>query len=76
MAKYVLKDAYIAINGTVVSNLANSCELEDSADEEADGVENPVGDAFRDLVEGKAGGAAEQSADAVDHDANRVGNVC
>jgi len=33
MAKYVLKDAYIAINGTVVSNLANSCELEDSADE-------------------------------------------
>ena len=33
MAKYVLKDAYIAINGTVVSNLASSCELEDTADE-------------------------------------------
>src|SRR4051812_27603873 len=33
MAKFVLKDAYVAINGTVVSNLANTCELEDSADE-------------------------------------------
>lgn len=33
MPKYVLKDAYIAINGTVVSNLANSCQLEDTADE-------------------------------------------
>lgn len=33
MGKYVLKDAYIAINGTVVSNYASSCELEDTADE-------------------------------------------
>ena len=33
MAKYVLKDAYIAINGTAVSNFASSCELEDTADE-------------------------------------------
>lgn len=33
MAKYVLRDAYLAINGTVVSNLANSCNIEDTADE-------------------------------------------
>jgi hypothetical protein len=33
VAKYVLKDCYIAINGTVVSNLASSCEIDDSADE-------------------------------------------
>lgn len=32
-SKFVLKDAYIAVNGTVVSNLANSCQIEDSADE-------------------------------------------
>ena|ERR1700754_912391 len=33
MPKYVLKDAYIAINGTAISNFAASCELEDSAEE-------------------------------------------
>lgn len=33
MPKYVLKDAYVAINGTVVSNYASSCTLEDTADE-------------------------------------------
>jgi hypothetical protein len=33
MAKYVLKDAYIAINGTALSNFASSCELEDTAEE-------------------------------------------
>jgi len=33
VAKYVLKDAYIAINGTVVSNLASSCELTDEAEQ-------------------------------------------
>ena len=33
MGKYVLKDAYIAINGTAVSNFASSVELEDTADE-------------------------------------------
>ena len=33
MGKYVLKDAYIAINGTVISNFASSVELEDTADE-------------------------------------------
>lgn len=33
MPKYVLKDAFIAVNGTAVSNLGSSCEIEDSADE-------------------------------------------
>jgi len=33
VGKYVLKDAYIAINGTVISNFASSVELEDTADE-------------------------------------------
>lgn len=31
--KQVFKDAYLAINGTVVSNLANSCQVEDTAEE-------------------------------------------
>ena len=33
MAKQVLKDAYIAINGTVLSNFANHVDIDDSADE-------------------------------------------
>jgi hypothetical protein len=33
MGKYVLRDAYIAINGTVVSNYASSVELADDADD-------------------------------------------
>jgi hypothetical protein len=33
VAKYVHKDAYIAINGTVLSDHASSLAIEDSADE-------------------------------------------
>jgi hypothetical protein len=33
MAKQVLKDAYIAINGTALSNFANHVDIDDSADE-------------------------------------------
>jgi hypothetical protein len=33
MSKYVLKDAYIAINGTALSNLASHVDIDDSADE-------------------------------------------
>jgi hypothetical protein len=33
MSKYVMRDAYIAINGTAFSDHASSIELEDTADE-------------------------------------------
>src|SRR4051812_32016604 len=33
MAKVVLKDAYIAINGTAMSNFASHVDIDDSADE-------------------------------------------
>ena len=33
MAKYVMRDAYIAINGTAYSDHASSLTLEDSAEE-------------------------------------------
>lgn len=33
MAKYVMKDAYIAVNGTALSDHCSSLELEDTADE-------------------------------------------
>jgi hypothetical protein len=33
MAKQTLKDAYVAINGTVLSNFANHVDIDDSADE-------------------------------------------
>ena len=50
-------------------------EVEHPVDEEPDGAEDPVGDALGDLVEREAGGAAEQSAHAVDDDADRVRDV-
>jgi hypothetical protein len=33
VAKYVMKDTYIGVNGTAISDHANTCELEDTADE-------------------------------------------
>jgi hypothetical protein len=50
MAKFVLRDAYVAINGTAYSDHASSCTIEDKADEIDVSSFGPAG--YREIAQG------------------------